>query len=64
MVFHQVLVGFSHSFDSVSSNVNVIYFLFLSFGLVCEGTYVNSLCFSFSSDADTIDCLMGFSTEK
>ena len=64
MVFHQVLVGFSHSFDSISSYVNVIYFLFLSFGLVCEGTHVNSICFGFSSDADTIDCLMGCSADK
>lgn len=41
-----------------------IYFLFLSFGLVCEGSHVNSSCFGFSSDTDTLDCLMGCSAEE
>ena len=57
-------MGISHSFDSFSYYINAIYLIFLWFVMVGESTHVNTLCFGFSYDIDSFDCLMDYSTEK
>ncbi len=58
---YKILVGFSHSFDSISFVINAIFPFYLWLGLASEIPYVNSFCFNFSSVVYCITSIMDYS---